>query len=238
MNRSKSKKKKKRGRRILVLVGAALALYGLWQLAAWPKVGSLVEKTPTTTAFIERYETNHDAEAQWTPVPYAAISPHLKRAVLVAEDIEFFSHNGFAHREIAAALEQAWQEKAMPRGASTISQQLVKNLYLSPSRNPLRKIKEALLTRQLEGALGKHRILELYLNVVEFGPGIYGAEAAARHYFGMSAAALSPRQGAMLAASLSRPSTWNPSRSSRGYSHRIALIERRMGKAKFLWNEI
>ena len=129
-------------------------------------------------------------------MPYARISPELKLAVLVAEDIDFFSHHGFAVAEMKKAVQEAWEEGEMPRGASTLTQQLAKNLWLSPSRNPLRKLKEALLTRSLEKHLAKRRILELYLNVVEFAPGVYGAEAAAQRFFGKPAAGLSaPRSG-------------------------------------------
>ncbi|MEM7052080.1 MAG: monofunctional biosynthetic peptidoglycan transglycosylase [Acidobacteriota bacterium] len=228
-------------RRLLLGLLVLFAVTALWQAVTWPQVAKLASEDPDSTAFIERYRRSSDAEDRplaWRPVPYGAISPHLKRAVLVAEDIEFFSHNGFATGEIRAALGQAWREKRPPRGASTLSQQLVKNLWLSPSRNPLRKLKEAALTVQLERHLGKRRILELYLNVAEMGPGLYGAEAASRHYFGTSASALSEHQAAQLAATLSRPSSWNPSRNSSGYTRRVALISRRMAKAKFLWRQI
>jgi len=158
--------------------------------------------------------------------------------VLVAEDINFFSHEGFETTEMRAAVRDAVARRRMPRGASTVTQQLAKNLWLSPSRNPLRKLEEAILTRQLERHLDKRRILELYLNVVELGPGIYGAEAATRHYYGVPASDLEPAQAAHLAASLSRPSSWNPARSSPGYERRISLILRRMDRAQFLWNQI
>ena len=116
--------------------------------------------------------------------------------MLVNEDMRFFSHNGFDEEEIKASLQDAWSRKSLPRGASTITQQVAKNLWLSGSYNPLRKVKEAILTHQLETHLTKRRILEIYLNVAEFGEGIYGAEAAARHYYHRSAAGLSDRQGA------------------------------------------
>ena len=139
-------------------------------------------------------------------MPYGRISAELKLAVLVAEDIDFFSHHGFAVAELKKAVQEAWEEGEMPRGASTLSQQLAKNLWLSPSRNPLRKVKEALLTRSLEKHLAKRRILELYLNVVEFAPGVYGAEAAAQRFFGKPAAALSRPEAAALAGGLPKPS--------------------------------
>ncbi len=171
---------------------------------------------------------------QWKWVSYSKISSNLKRAVIVSEDIEFFSHDGFSSREARAALEDAWEEKRLPRGASTLTQQLAKNLWLSPSRNPLRKAKEAALTWQLERELSKRRILELYLNVVEFGEGIYGAEAAARHYYGKSARSLTERQAAELAASLPRPKSWHPGSKSKSYQKKIRSIQRRMSKASWL----
>ena len=135
-------------------------------------------------------------------------------------------------------MRDAVEEKRPLRGASTISQQTVKNLWLSPSRNPLRKLEEALLTAQLERAVPKRRILEVYLNVVELGPGVYGAEAGARRYFSVPAVALSERQAAELAAALSRPSTWHPGVSSRGYRRRVDSILNRMAKAGWLANEL
>ena len=121
-----------------------------------------------------------------------------------------------------------------PRGASTLTQQLAKNLWLSPSRNPLRKREEVVLTRQLEKHLDKRRILELYLNVVEFGPGVFGAEAAARHYFGKSARDLTEHEAAQLAGGLSRPSRWHPGSTSQAYARHVERIEGRMQKAEFL----
>lgn len=225
---------------------AALGLLSIFLLAealTWPDVTRLATENPKTTAFIERYKESERAagrsgEVRRTWVPYERISPHLKRAVLVAEDIDFFSHRGFATDEMKRALEKAWAEKELPRGASTLSQQLAKNLWLSPSRNPLRKVKEALLTRQLETHLSKRRILEIYLNVAEMGPGIYGAEAATRHWFGIPAAGLTERQAAQLAALLPRPKTWNPWHESRAYTRRVETILRRMRKADWLWKVI
>jgi monofunctional biosynthetic peptidoglycan transglycosylase len=166
------------------------------------------------------------------------MSPALKRAVLVAEDIGFFSHRGFALAEMQNALEEALRDRELPRGASTITQQLAKNLWLSPSRNPLRKGKEALLTWQLERTLSKRRILELYLNVVEFGPGVYGAGAASRRYFGKAAADLDESEAAHLAAALPNPAAWHPGVSNAGYRRHVASIERRMSRAAFLLKQI
>ncbi|MFP5288422.1 MAG: monofunctional biosynthetic peptidoglycan transglycosylase [Thermoanaerobaculia bacterium] len=232
----------RKGRVRLLVLGllGLLAAWAAWQAITWPDVSALAEEDPETTAFIERYRDGgwlglgQDREVEWKWVPGSRISSNLKRAVIVSEDIEFFSHNGFSTREQRAALEDAWEEKKQPRGASTITQQLAKNLWLSPSRNPLRKVKEAVLTWQLERALTKRRILEIYLNVVEFGEGIYGAEAAARHYYGKSARSLTVRQAAELAAGLPRPRSWHPGSKSRSYQRKVRSIERRMAKASWL----
>jgi monofunctional biosynthetic peptidoglycan transglycosylase len=234
----------RRGRlRLLLLAGLALlAVWLVWEAVTWPDVAALVHSHPKTTAFIEAYRGwglfGKKREVEWKWVSYSRISSNLKRAVLVSEDIRFFSHGGFDDAEIKAALQDAWEDKELPRGASTLTQQLAKNLWLSRSYNPLRKVKEAILTRQLEKHLGKRRILELYLNVAEFGRGIYGAEAAARHYYGKSAASLSERQAAELAASLPRPKSWHPGANSRAYQRKVRSIQRRMAKARWLRREI
>ncbi len=214
-----------------------------YEVATWPDVGALLRQNPRTTAFIEREKAKARREGKpekvaWAWVPYAAISPNLKRAVLVGEDIGFFSHHGFETYEIGESLREAWEERELPRGASTLTQQVAKNLWLSPSRNPLRKLKEAILTWQLERHLGKRRILEIYLNVAEFGPGIYGAEAASRHFFGVPAADLDERQAAELAAGLPRPSSWHPGVVTPGYRRRVAILERKMEIAAWLWKLI
>ena len=227
------KRNRRRWLRWLLVLGlAAVSSFALYLVFTWPDVNSLEKRNPETTAFIERARSR-GVEVQWRWVPYHRISPELKKAVLVAEDFSFFSHHGFDTHEIKIAAREAVKGKRV-RGASTITQQLAKNLWLSPSRSPLRKIKELILTRQLEHNLSKRRILELYLNVVQFGPHIYGAEAAARHYFGISAADLDREQAAQLAASLPRPSTWHPGGPSRGYQRSIDRILIRMEKADWL----
>jgi len=224
---------------------AAVALFAVaaWEILTWPDVARFARENPEPTAFLERWESRERAagrpgraDRRW--VPYDAISPHLKRAVLVSEDINFFSHEGFEVAEIKAALKEAIDERDLPRGASTITQQLAKNLWLSPSRNPLRKLREALLTRQLERTLSKKRIFELYLNVVEFGPGVWGAEAASRRYFGKEARTLSEEEAARLAAALPSPERWNPSTGSRTAARRAARIRDRMDRASFLRKQI
>jgi monofunctional glycosyltransferase len=210
--------------------------YEAW---TWPRVDVLATRPPRTTAFMERYRAEQraagrDGRVQWTWVPYAAISDHVKRAVVVAEDIKFFAHGGVDLDEVEDALERAVERKTLPRGASTITQQLAKNLWLTPSRSPLRKAREAILAWQLERTLTKRRILELYLNVAEFGPGIYGVEATARRYFGKTAAELGPLEAAQLAASLPNPRAWHPGATSRSYQAQVARILRRMERAAWL----
>jgi monofunctional glycosyltransferase len=162
----------------------------------------------------------------------------MKVAVLVAEDINFFSHRGFDGGEIRKALTQALEDVDLPRGASTITQQLAKNLWLSPSRDPLRKAREAVLTWQLERTLDKRRLLELYLNVVELGPGVWGVESASRRYFGKAAADLDDDEAARLAASLPSPTTWHPGATGPGYRRHVESVRRRMDKAQFLRRQI
>ena len=202
-------------------------------------MGTLATRPPRTTAFIDRYRaeqraTGRDDRIQWTWVPYAAISMPVKRAVVVAEDIRFFAHGGVDLDEVEDALERAVERKELPRGASTITQQLAKNLWLTPSRSPLRKAREAILAWQLERTLTKRRILELYLNVAEFGPGCYGVEAAARRYFGKSAADVGPLEAAQLAASLPNPRAWHPGSTGRAYQAHVARILRRVERADWL----
>jgi monofunctional biosynthetic peptidoglycan transglycosylase len=231
-------KNRKRLRTALLAILAAVVLWAAWKLLTWPDVAALAAENPATTAFLERYRRQHDREPDRRWVSYGDVSIHLRHAVVVAEDIDFFSHQGFAWDQIEQALEDARKEGEMPRGASTITQQLAKNLWLSPSRNPWRKVEEAILTRQLEKHLGKHRILEIYLNVVELGPGVFGAEAAARHYFQTTAGTLGPRQAAELAASLPRPSTWHPGCGRRGYQAHVERILGRMQKTDWVRRQV
>jgi monofunctional biosynthetic peptidoglycan transglycosylase len=206
----------------LIAVSAVVLLAVAYVVSTWPNVAALAAEKPETTAFIDRAR-DRGTDLEWRWVSSDAISIELKKAVLVAEDLSFFNHNGFDSHEIRIAARDALQGKRV-RGASTITQQLAKNLWLSPSRSPTRKLREIMLTRQLEKHLSKQRILELYLNVVEFGPGIYGAEAASRHYYGIPAAELDTEQAARLAASLPRPSKWHPGVESRGYDGSVLRI--------------
>jgi monofunctional biosynthetic peptidoglycan transglycosylase len=218
-----------------VLIGAILWL--VWEAATWPDVRALASRPPATTAFIERYKARERAagrtpRVEWRWVSAGAIAVPLKRAVVVAEDTDFFRHHGFAPKAIREAMTQALEDRKLPRGASTITQQLAKNLWLSPSRSPLRKAREALLTWQLERALSKRRILECYLNVVEFGPGVYGAEAASRRYFGKPAAEVNADEAAQLAAGLPRPREWHPGVGTTAYRRYVESIRRRMDRVE------
>jgi monofunctional biosynthetic peptidoglycan transglycosylase len=222
-------------RRILGLFAGGLvvlAAAGLWIARSWPEVGALARENPDTTAFIEAARARGE-RVEWRWVPYGSISLDLKKAVVAAEDMSFFSHHGFDTHEIEVAARDAVHGKRL-RGASTITQQLAKNLWLSPSRSPLRKLREVLLTRQLEKHLSKRRILELYLNVVQFGPACFGAEAAARLYFGVPAIDLDADQAAELAASLPRPTTWHPGITSRGYRRAVARVRARAEQSDWL----
>ena len=233
----------RRGRRVVgrLLRLAAILVVGwlAWEALTWPDVGALTRRPPATTAFIERWratqrEAGRSDRVDWRWVGYGAIAPSVKVAVLVAEDINFFSHRGFDSGEIRKALSQALEDRELPRGASSITQQLAKNLWLSPSRDPLRKTREAILTWQLERALSKRRLLEIYLNVVEFGPGVWGVESASRRYFGKAAADLGDDEAALLAASLPSPSTWHPGSGNAAYRRHVDAVRRRMDKAQFL----
>jgi monofunctional biosynthetic peptidoglycan transglycosylase len=218
----------------LVFTASVGFVYVAYVYLTLPDVRALAAKNPGTTAFIELRKS--EAEQAGRPlsirqrwVPYTQISNNLRRAVLVAEDAAFFDHDGIDLNELRASLEHNWEEGRFERGASTITQQLAKNLYLSPSRNPIRKLKELLITRRLEAALTKRRILEIYLNVIEWGDGIFGAEAAARAYFRKSAAALSPEEAALLAAAIINPRAHNPARPTPRLLRRQQIIARRMG---------
>ncbi len=219
--------------------GVAMALFG-WvglKLVTWPDVAKLSSTHPQSTAFIDRYRSRSEADSRLRSISWSftdAISPFLARAVVSAEDTEFFDHPGFSTHEIQAAIREAIAEGEAPRGASTITQQLAKNLWLSPSRSPVRKIEEAVLTRQLEHHLTKERILYLYMSVVEFGVGIYGAESAADHYFDKHARDLSPMEAAQLAASLPRPTSWNPASTSTRYRAHVDRVWDRMRSATYL----
>lgn len=199
-----------------------------------PDVRPLATTPPTSTAFMDLRA--REARAAGKPVRksqrwinYGRISPALTRAVLVAEDAAFWSHDGIDLEEIRASIEDSMESGEPMRGASTITQQLAKNLYLSPSRIPTRKLTELFITRRLEVSLSKRRILELYLNVIEWGDGVWGCDAAARTYFGVSAAELSASQAAMMAGAIINPRRYSPAHPNARLLRRQAIILRRMG---------
>jgi monofunctional biosynthetic peptidoglycan transglycosylase len=192
---------------------------------------------PGKTAFMEYREAEWKKEGvdkkimqRW--VSLKKVSPALVKAVLIAEDDKFWKHEGFDYEAIEKAIERNIKEKQFKAGASTITQQLVKNLYLSPSKNPVRKLKEAILTWRIERELSKRRILELYVNIAEWGDGIFGIEEAAHHYYGTTAAGLTPYQSSRLASVLPNPIRFNPNGSSpyvASRSKRIYAIMQRRG---------
>lgn len=220
-------------KKVLIALFAILGVFLLWQLITFPRVGRLVTTNPETTAFMEqrkdelRDEGKSD-ELDYRFVPWDRISPNLRAAVIVSEDSRFYEHEGLDTEELEKVAKEAWEKKSLGRGGSTITQQLAKNLYLSPSRSPWRKLKEIVIAKQLERKLSKKRILELYLNVVEMGERVYGAEAAARHYFGVPASSLSPSQAALLAASLPNPRKMSPGNPGPYLQSRRDIIVSRM----------
>ncbi|OGR42317.1 MAG: monofunctional biosynthetic peptidoglycan transglycosylase [Elusimicrobia bacterium GWA2_61_42] len=233
------------GRELLVLAGflacllLACAVYVLWL----PDVKELKTKNPVETSFMRIKERQARAQGKklgrrltWTA--WGGISENLKHAVLVAEDDGFYGHKGVDWESTKKALETDWKEKRFAKGGSTITQQVARNLYLSPSKNPLRKIKELLIARRLEQELGKRRIFEIYLNIAEWGKGIYGAQAAAEAYFGKNAADLTPEESAALAAALPSPRRYNPTGGTRFMERQKSRIVARMRASGYLPDEL
>jgi monofunctional biosynthetic peptidoglycan transglycosylase len=223
---------------LIGLVLLASAAYVLWL----PDVMVLKKKNPVETSFMRIKELQARAHGKklgraiiWTD--WDGISDNLKHAVLVAEDDGFYRHGAIDWESTEKALETDLEKERLARGGSTITQQVARNLYLSPSKNPLRKIKEILIARRLEKALGKRRIFEIYLNIAEWGKGIYGAEAASRAYFGHGAADLSPEEAAALAAALPSPRRYNPVGGTRFMERRINTIVARMRASGYLPEE-
>jgi len=218
----------------------ALAAAGIFlavQLSFLARVWWWKDHNPGTTAFmeasLERMKARKpDAKLRHHWVPYARISPHLKRAIVAAEDSRFTEHEGFDWEAIDKAIEKNREKGKIVAGASTISQQLAKNLFLSPARTPWRKGQEAIITVMIEQVMDKRRILEIYLNVIEWGDGVFGAEAAARHYFGTTASGLGPEASARLAAMVPNPRFYDRNRSTRWLSRKTELILARMPAAE------
>lgn len=229
-------------RRIFLIVVVAIVLLIGYEWITFPDVSALTTNPPATTAFMEQRKAELRAagksdaiDYRW--VPYARISPYLRRAVLVAEDDSFYEHGGVDVDALQEAIRKDWAHKKMTHGGSTITQQLAKNLYLSPSRNPLRKVKEYFIARSLESHLSKKRILELYLNVVEMGESVYGAEAASQAYFHSSASALSPSQAALLAGCLPNPRVMSPASPNKRLRFRQRMVLSRMKRWGYLFEK-
>ena len=223
--------------RIAAALAAAVFAVIAYVYLTLPDVRVLRATNPTTTAFMKlrAEEAARDGRKlrhvhRW--VPYSRISKNLQRAVLVAEDSRFWEHEGIDIEEIRKSIEINMERGAAVRGASTITQQLAKNLYLSPSRDPFRKLRELIIARRMEAALPKARILEIYLNVIEWGDGIWGADAAARTYFGVSASTLGREQAALLAGAIINPRVLNPARPTARLLSRQRLILGRMGSVE------
>ncbi len=223
------KKKKSFFKKIICFSVIALVGFIAFQFV-YPDIAKLKKKNPGKTAFMEYREREWEREGKkykvnqkW--VPYSAISPYLVKAVLIGEDDKFWSHEGFDYEAMQKAIEKDIKAKKFKLGGSTISQQLAKNLYLSPSKNPVRKIREAVLTWRMERTLSKKRLLELYLNVAEWGDrGIFGIEAASRNYYGKPASALGPEEATRLASVLPNPRKFNPLGSQKYVVNRSNLI--------------
>lgn len=219
--------------KIMAVLVAAIVLYNLWifgHIVYWRS------HNPSASAFMNEQlaklqEDDPEAELRQKWVPYAQISPNLKRALIAAEDAKFADHEGFDWDGIEAAFEKNLKQGRIVAGGSTISQQLAKNLFLSSKKTPWRKLEEAAITVMLEKVLDKRRIFEIYLNVIEWGNGVFGAEAAARYYFHTSAARLSAGQAAKLAAIVPNPRYYDEHRNATGLMKKTRIIQRRMAFA-------
>ncbi len=219
------------------LLAAAAAIFLVVQLSYLARIWWWTGHDPRATAFMEARldrmrEKNPRARLQHAWIPYERISTHLKRAIVVAEDSRFAEHEGFDWEAIEKAVEKNRRKGRVVAGGSTISQQLAKNLFLSGERTPWRKAQEALITVMIEQVMDKRRILEIYLNVIEWGDGVFGAEAAARHYFGTGASALGPEQSARLAAIVPNPRFYDRNRSTPFIERKTRTILARMNAAE------
>ena len=241
-----SKGKNVRHQRLLRTFLALFFIATICSLVFWmslPNVDYLINNNPNTTAFIElrkaeAVEKGERFSLRWQWRPLKQISPYLRYAVVKAEDGMFWSHGGVDWNSMRKVAEESWKEKKLPeRGASTITQQLAKNLYLSPSKNPVRKLKEFFIARRLESELSKERILELYLNVSEWGGGVFGAEAAVQKWYAVSADALKPSQAARLTVALPNPFKRSIKQDAIYLDHEASQLLRFMHKAELISQE-
>ncbi len=220
--------------RLVLLLIAAVVVYQFWIFGS---VVWWIWFNPSTSAFMEdRLEVlqqkNPDAILRHQWVPYERVSVHLKRALIAAEDAKFLDHDGFDWEAIQKAHEKNLRQGKVVAGGSTISQQLAKNLFLSGRRTPWRKAEETLITLMIENVMSKRRIFEIYLNIIEWGSGVFGAEAAARYYYGVSAANLGPEQAARLAAMVPKPRFYDKVRETPLLERRTGIILNRMSDAQ------
>jgi monofunctional biosynthetic peptidoglycan transglycosylase len=214
-------------------VAICLALLFLYQVWIFAHICWWVKNNPSSSAFMETrleilQDKNPKASLQHQWVPYNRISDNLKRALIASEDSSFIDHDGFDWEGIAKAYEKNLRKGKIVAGGSTISQQLAKNLFLSTKRTPWRKLEEAVITLMLEGVMDKQRIFEIYLNIIEWGEGVFGAEAAAKHYYQVDAAHLSAAEAAMLAAMVPKPRYYEKHRDARGLLLQFGVILERM----------
>lgn len=219
--------------RVIGVSGVAVFACLSYSWITLPDTRPLARTNPTSTAFMRlRQREAEKAGKTWSPrhrwLAYGRISPTLRQAVIMTEDAAFWSHHGVDMAELRASLRTYWERGGELRGGSTITQQLAKNLYLSPSRNPYRKVVELMIARRLEATLPKTRILELYLNLIEWGDAIWGADAAVRAYFGQSASDVSPEQAALLAGAIINARIYNPARPNGRLLRRQQIVLRRL----------
>ncbi len=229
-------------KRIIIFITFATLLSAVFCFI-FPNIAKLKKENPEKTSFMKYREKEWRQQGKkirikqtWRPI--SGISPYLIKAVLISEDDKFYQHEGFDFEAIQKAVEKDIKQKKFKFGGSTISQQLAKNLYLSPSKNPSRKLLEAFLTWRIEKTLSKKRILELYLNVAEWGEGIFGIEAASLHYYGKPASALNSEEAARLASVLPNPRRYNPAGTSAYVEKRSRLIYNIMVKRGIVTSEL
>jgi monofunctional biosynthetic peptidoglycan transglycosylase len=221
--------------RVCLLVISLFIAYQLWLMA---HVYWWIDHNPETSAFMETQlqvlqSKDPEAELKHRWIAYNQISPNLKKALITSEDAKFLDHEGFDWEGIQTAWEKNLKKGKIVAGGSTISQQLAKNLFLSGRKTPWRKLEEAAITIMMEKMMSKRRIFEIYLNVIEWGNGVFGAEAAARHYYRKSARNLSAGESAKLAAMVPNPRYFDKNRSDRRLLRKARIIQRRMYYADF-----
>lgn len=221
-------------KRVVLWLGLLIVVYQLWLFAwvLWYRSVNPLSTSMMTLRLAELRQSDPSATLKQKWLPYPAIAQSLKQAIIAAEDARFVDHEGFDWEGIQRAIEKNQKKGRFVAGGSTITQQLAKNLFLSPSRSLWRKGEEAIITLMIEALWSKERILEVYLNVIEWGRGVFGAEAAAQHYYRISAARLSESQAARLAAMVPNPRYYDKNRNAPGLRRKTAIILRYMGSSE------